>query len=365
MTLQRQQYSMDRILARQKGLTIVELLVSIAITSVIMLAVGSSMMITTAAMPDVDGPANALITTSEIAEQLANELQYAISINNRSTSMVEFTVADRDGFATPETIRYEWSGTPGDPLTRQYNSGSVVEVLDAVQEFNLSYDLETINDEVMPQYESAETLLIGYSSTVNLADYQLRPTQWYGQYFHPSLPGDAVSWKVTRIEFFVKVDGQPTGDWRVQLQLPTAGDLPSGDVLEQKRFLEETVNESMYLKQQFTFSDMSGLSPQQGLCLVLKPVSGSYPGLLWGQDGGVSTPNSYLVRSYDSGSSWSARTDESLLFSVYGTVTTSGQPTIQNTYYVKAVRIKIRTGADEQSIVYAGVMCLNRPEVTQ
>jgi prepilin-type N-terminal cleavage/methylation domain-containing protein len=361
MTLQRQKYGM----ARQKGLTIIELLVSIAIASIIMFAIGSSMVITTKAMPDVGGPANAVITTSEVAEQLANELQYAISINNHSASMVEFTVADRDGFATPETIRYEWSGVPGAPLTRRYNSGSVVEVLNAVQQFNLSYDLDNISKAAMPQYESAETLLIGYSSTQNLADYQLRPTQWYGQYFRPTLPADAVSWKVTRIEFFAKVDGQPTGDWRVQLQSPTAGNLPSGNVLEQKRFLEETVNENMYLRQQFTFSDMSGLSPQQGLCLVLKPISGSYPGLLWGQNGGVSTPNSYLVRSYDSGSSWSARTNESLLFSVYGTVTTSGQPTIQNTYYVKTVRIKIRTGADEQSIVYAGVTCLNKPEVKQ
>jgi hypothetical protein len=351
-------------MTRQKGLTIVELLVSIAITTVIMFAIGSSMMVATRAMPDRDTPANAVITTGEAAEQLAAELQYAISINNYSTSMIEFTMADRDGYGTPETIRYEWSGTPGDPLTRQYNGATVVEVLNAVQEFNLSYGLEIISKEVMSGNESAETLLIGYNSTDNLADYQLRSYKWYGQYFLPSLPQDAVSWKVTRVEFFAKVDYSPISECRVQLQLPTGDNLPSGIVLEDKRLLEEVLNENAYLRQRFIFSDVSVLSPQQGLCLVLKSL-GSYPGFLWGQDGGVSTPNSCLVRSSDSGASWSARTGESLLFSVYGTVTTSGQPTIQDTYYVRAVQIKIRTGADEQSTVYTGVKCINKPEVKQ
>jgi type II secretory pathway pseudopilin PulG len=351
-------------MTRQKGLTIVELLVSIAITTVIMFAIGSSMMIATRAMPDRDTPANAVITTGEATEQLAAELQYAISINSYSAGMIEFTMADRDGYGTPETIRYEWSGALGDPLTRQYNGTTVVEVLDAVQEFNLSYDLEAISDKVMPENESNETLLIGYNSTDNLADYQLRNYKWYGQYFLPSLPQDAVSWKVTRVEFLAKVDWSPISECRVQLQLPTGSNLPSGIVLEDKRLVEETLNENTYLRQRFTFSDVSGLSPQTGLCLVLKSL-GSYPGLLWGQDGGVSTPNSYLVVSSDSGASWSARTGESLLFSVYGTVTTSGQPAIQDTYYVRAVQIKIRTGADEQSTVYTGVKCINKPEVKQ
>ena len=41
--------------------------------------------------------------------------------------------------AGPETIRYAWSGTPGDPLTRQYNGGTVLNVSDYVQFFSLDY----------------------------------------------------------------------------------------------------------------------------------------------------------------------------------------------------------------------------------
>jgi len=132
----------SKILSR--GLTLVELLVSIAVTAILMLAIGSAMLIATHAFPDVGSAASATIVASEVAEQLTTELQYAVSIISRSEKMVEFTVADRDTDEVPEVIRYQWSGIAGAPLTRQYNGGSVVEVLDSVQEFNLSYDLEII-----------------------------------------------------------------------------------------------------------------------------------------------------------------------------------------------------------------------------
>jgi len=138
------QYGFDKTSGRQKGLTLVELLVSIAVTMVLMLAIGSTMLIATHAFPDVNGPANVIIVASEAAEQLAAELQYAVTFTERTANAVEFTVADRNADEAPETIRYEWSGTAGDPLTRQYNGASIVAVLDSVQEFNLSYDIETI-----------------------------------------------------------------------------------------------------------------------------------------------------------------------------------------------------------------------------
>ena len=57
------------------------------------------------------------------------ELNYALSFTERPVNVVEFTVADRDGDESPEFIRYAWSGTPGDPLTRQYNGGTIAELV--------------------------------------------------------------------------------------------------------------------------------------------------------------------------------------------------------------------------------------------
>ncbi len=347
-----------------QGFTLVELLVSIAVTMVIVVGIGSSMLIASRAMPDANNPANATIAAGQAAEQLSAELQYAITINGRSATMIDFTVADRNSNGINETIRYEWSGTPGDSLTRQYNAGSVVDILDGVQQFNLSYDLEALSDEEMGENESAETLLISYDSTEDLTGYRVRPSRWYGQYFLPSLPADAISWKVTRVEFFAKVDWSPTGKCGIQLRLPTEENLPSGVILEQKEFLEATLLDT-YLRQEFTFSNVSRLSPDQGLCLIIRQISGWYPGKIRGQYQGVSTPNSHLVRTYNGGASWWAPPGDSLLFSVYGTVTTSGVPQIQNTYTLEAVGITLRAGSEEQTTVYTGTRTPNKPKVVQ
>ena len=71
-----------------------------------------------------------------------------------------------------------------------------------------------------------------------------------------------------------------------------------------------------------------------------------------------------LVKTTNRGASWSSLSGQSLLFSVYGTVTTTGTPQIQNTYYLNAVEIRLRAGNDGQSLVQTAVRILNRPEVS-
>ena len=57
---------------------------------------------------------------------------------------VTFTVPDRDNNGLSETIRYSWSGTPGDSIMRAYNGGVEVAVAEDVKYFSLEYLLKTI-----------------------------------------------------------------------------------------------------------------------------------------------------------------------------------------------------------------------------
>ena len=57
---------------------------------------------------------------------------------------MEFTVADRNGDLSDETIRWEWSGTPADPLTRKVNGGAAVNMLDDVYDFTLAYNHDEV-----------------------------------------------------------------------------------------------------------------------------------------------------------------------------------------------------------------------------
>jgi prepilin-type N-terminal cleavage/methylation domain-containing protein len=351
-------------LIRARGLTLVEMVVAVAVTSVLMLGLASAMLMAGRALPEARSPAGACVAAAAVAEQMATELQYAVSINQRSATMIEFAVADRNDDDVVEIIRYGWSGTSGAPLTRQYNGGTVVNVLTDIREFDLSYDLTTITTEIPLPNESAETTLVSYSSTQDLHDYPIKDGEWYAQYFLPALPANAISWRVTHVLVHAKQDGASDGEARVQLQLPTSGKYPSGIVLEEKTLLESALL-SGYLEQEFSFSSTDELTPTQGLCIVLKWIANGTACKVRGRDKNVTVSSLALAKSTNRGVLWSPLPSQSLLFTVYGTVTTAGTPQIQNTYHLDGVEIRLWAGSDPQSLVQTNVRALNGPEVIQ
>jgi hypothetical protein len=123
--------------------TLIELVSSIAATSILMAGMGSVLFV--AARSTDDSTTSAMqIVASATAHEVLSDLQFAKSFVQRSSTAVEFSVADRDGDLSDETIRYAWSGTPGDPLTRQYNSQTVVDYLDDVHAFGYTDHVETV-----------------------------------------------------------------------------------------------------------------------------------------------------------------------------------------------------------------------------
>jgi prepilin-type N-terminal cleavage/methylation domain-containing protein len=347
----------------RQGFTLAELVVSMAVTAIIILAMGSSMLIASRAVPTAGSVTATRIGEAEAIEQMVTELQYATAINSRSATMIQFCVADRDGNDIPETIRYSWSGSPGTPLTRQYNGGPAVNIVTDVQQFSLAYNLKTLTVQTPQGIEGTETTLASYSATTSLADYKIASGEWYAEYFFPTLPANTISWKVTRVTVNAKYDATTDGEARVQLQLPTIDKCPSGIVLQESVLLESTLKKN-YSTAEFTYSSVNGLSPGQGLCLVFKWVANAIAGKIQGRNSGVTETNLALATSAVNGASWSTLAGQSLLFTVYGTATTAGTPLTQNTYYLEGVDIVLRASSDSQSIVQTGARLLNRPEVS-
>jgi prepilin-type N-terminal cleavage/methylation domain-containing protein len=349
---------------RRRGFTLVEMVVSLGITSVLMLSIGGAMLLVGRALPDAKSTTGAIVDASSVVEQLLTELQYATTVNSRSATMIEFTVADRDGNDVEEVIRYEWSGTAGAPLTRQYNGKTAVQVLADVRDFALSYDLQTISTQIPQGNESAEIVLSSWSQQFHSDSFPIKSSEWYGQYFFPTPPADAVSWKVTRIKIYGRTDGLWWGESRVQLQTATAGKRPSGTVLEEKTLMEASLLTG-FTEQEFAFYGVAGLSPTAGLCLVVKWIYDASACQLYGYHEGASTADSFLVKSTDKGVTWSAPSGYGLKYKVYGTVTTSGPPQVQYTYYLNRASIRVRTGTDTRATLQGAVRLLNKPEVTQ
>ncbi len=123
--------------------TLIESVVSLSIAGVLLTGIGSSMLLASRALPGEDNILTHTVRTSAVVQDIVAELSTAITVTARTATTLTFTVADRNGDRLNETIRYGWSGVPGAPLTRKYNTDPVAMVLSALDDVTLTYELMT------------------------------------------------------------------------------------------------------------------------------------------------------------------------------------------------------------------------------
>ncbi len=333
------------------GFTLLELVLSLSVSSILLMAVGSAIMMAAKAVPDPDTPDNDTAQPARVAADIAAELQMALSFTVRDADTVEFTVADRTGDKIAETIRYDWSGTAGDSVTRQYNGGPVADVIEAAEEFGLLYDTTIVNEQ--ETQESAEVLLDSLVSPLENKAYTIVASFWVGQYIQPSLPAGATSWTVTRVQ--LQAQDSPSAGHAVWIQLRPAdpGGLPTPAVLEQ--VYADNLGGSM-IWQEFFFDDVPPLPPDQGLCLVVKWAAGDD-----GANVRYTITAGNRVKTGNAGALWQLDVDKSLLYAVYGTYT---EIVTVATTYLTGIRVKVRTGTDATTGVETSVPLLHVQDIT-
>lgn len=113
------------------ALTLVEMVVALAITSIIIGAATSIMFVASRALPDPSDPVVLATDAASALAMLEAEAQCATR-TKLMASAVTITIPDRDGDLAEENIAYRWSGTPGDPLER-VEDGVVITLVPNVQ----------------------------------------------------------------------------------------------------------------------------------------------------------------------------------------------------------------------------------------
>ena len=349
---------------RSRAFTLVEVMVSMAILSIVIVGMTSAIVLATRSVPAAESGTNRTIDTADLVGQISAELRYAITITERSTSSIAFTVADRTGDSFPETIRYSWSGTAGDPLVRTVNGVSAVTVLADVETFDLSYHVSTIEEDLPGGGESPEQLL-AYFSSIAWSDLTVTATDWPGMYFQPTLPASATGWRVTKVSFWAKSNWPPDGEIAVQVQSADGSDLPSGTVLTSTNVAADGLNWMFHEYEEVGLAGMSRLLPTEGACLVIRQLSGSQPaGVLVDMSGwGSGSANQSFLMTLDGGQSWSSSAGSGLEYAVYGAYTADDIPQTLITEFVDRADLTIQIGDDPSSAVHTSVHLFNAPEV--
>jgi len=333
-------------------------------TSAVLLVGMASVIVIAGRGADHAGPTADTIRASELAHELMDEIRYAIFVTDRSDNMIQFAVADRDADGQPEVVRYEWSGTPGDPLTRTINHGTADTVAEDVYDFTLTYNVREKTEEITGLEESQEEKFVEYTSTSDDGGRNVTDVRWRGQYLHPSefnktqLPSDAVSWSVTKVEFQAKQKNSATGQTWVQVRTATGGNKPTSTVLEQVLMLESDLGTS-YGWRDYIFNDVSRLSPSQGLCLVLQWVSGNESARIRFNYAGEG-----FVQTLNAGASWTYYGGQSMLYRIYGKyMTPSENPISVSRRYLTSVNLSMQIGDSASTKLNTGTNLLNTPEL--
>lgn len=315
---------------KEHAFTLIELVLSVAISAILMSGIASAVLLATRAADLEESPGAQVPQTVDVLGTITADLRFALNFTERTASSIEFTVPDRNADGNPELIRYAWSGVAGDPLTRAYNNGAPETLASDVQQFDLSYLLRTITPAAVRQIESAELELISHDDAPGgvIVQKAISAIKWAGQYFKPTLPTNTVSWKINRVLVRLSKSGPPKGSVRMWITEADANLQPTTTVLDELIVPEGNLGAMQW--QEFAFGAAGGLDPAQGYCIVVTGygAAGGTHGLLEYETGGVPmTANTHYMTSDSGVLVWSAPNDtDDMRFFVYGTVTTTGPP---------------------------------------
>jgi type II secretory pathway component PulJ len=130
---------------RQAGFTLAEVLLSVGITAVIALAMTSVMVMAQRGLAGGSAAGDCASKADRAMQMILQDVNLATSIPERTDKAITVVVPDRNGDGNSETIRYNWSGTAGDPLTRQINGGTAAVLAENVYQLRLTYLTRTLS----------------------------------------------------------------------------------------------------------------------------------------------------------------------------------------------------------------------------
>jgi prepilin-type N-terminal cleavage/methylation domain-containing protein len=347
--------------ARSKpGFTLIELLAALVITTILLAATLSTVMLAGKAVPDPHDVASSSLSAAQVTDQIAVELETATLVLEQTPTAITIVVPPRNNDTTPERIRYSWTGVAGAPLLRQYNRGTAATVLDQVYALAATPTVST-STETYPGVgteDASDSLVINdVSAATGLGDSNVTSPNAMGQYFAPpTFASDVVAWRPTRVSFLAK-QSYLLGVTNVATVLPDANFLPNGTVLDQFTLAAVGLGGS-YAAQLFSLTQSGRLLTTSGFCLTLT-CSVGLPASVTVQN----NPNAGLLQTNVAGGTWAYQGNAQLQAQLYAKMTHAGTSQTMVSKYLGALALSLRAGKSTNLAVQSSGQALNHPEI--
>lgn len=364
----------------RRALTLAELALSLSVMAMLMGGLASAMVLATRALPAGDDTLGDTARATRALDIIAQDLLCARAITHSSAHALEFTVSDRSGDGDSETIRYEWSGTAGDPLIREYYTGtsSTANLLEIAYAFDLSYDYatetETQEQEVT---EVGEEVTLAYfdgwgGCSPSYMEFALSPDDWIGEVFYlRDVPAGATAVNVTHVMLTMRtltgmdetitvgIHSSRSGGPQYRPNLETIGTPAThsgGDLTPSFNWID------------FAYSDVTLTELDAPYAVLAKGGASDvaevqYLYCYWADDNGC-----FTVGSHDAGSAWTPSSYSlhryDLPFYVLGQYVKTGMGEVEvERSFLRTVHVELQAGVDSAGRAETDVSILNQPEV--
>lgn len=349
---------------RRPGHTLIELVAAMVASAFLLAGMGSVMFIARqVAYTPCDATRRS--QTADIVSQICDELRYATIVIQQTSQILEFVVTDRNSDGTAEKIRYEWSGAAGAPLRKTINGGASVDVLASVNAFNITLQQTQKTTALTTTTDSAETTLLANVSVQSGTYRDIGTSDYMGQVIlptsFPSIPANATSWNLTKIDFYGKQSGTVADTLIVQVRANgDPYDNPTSNVFGQATIAESSLTSSDGWNTVTFASPIRDLSFNRRYSFVFMQSSGTGKSAKIAYTDTVPTG---VSDSTDGGASWQYMTTRQMFGRMYGTYTTPGTTYNVTRNYVSQVRIALQSGSQSHARIDASAPLQNTPEL--
>jgi len=110
---------------KRRGFTLIELVVSLGVMGVLSLALASTILLSTRALPNAGGGPENQAAAGRALQILGADIRLAKTVAMPDSRTLTLTIADQTGDAAEESITYAWDNSIGSPFTRTYNGNAV------------------------------------------------------------------------------------------------------------------------------------------------------------------------------------------------------------------------------------------------